>query len=199
MRLTVVLIVLCLSCSVYAVKLWPVFPSKNILTVLEANPTIGKLVRGVGSAALIFTLTCGNMSCGISPPYTGDKLYFMRSGLAYGGAVKQRLDDGTYLVKVNGTEQTTTISKSEIGGEYDPSFDERQREDCAVVLAGDRDEVKHRHGVLKRYYDDGYVEIRITQETMYNNDVVELHEPYTIFADKDAPLDKGGFVVGDFY
>ena len=196
MKLSVVLIVLFMSCGVYASKRWPV--SKNILTVLEANPTIGKIVRGVGSAALIFTLTCGNMSCGVYPS-VGEKLYFVRGGLAYGGVVKQRLDDGMYLVKVNGTNQTTTISKSEIGGEYDPSRDECRLEGSAVVLAGDRDGIKYRNGILKHYYEDGYVEIRITHETMHNDNVVELHEPYTIFVDEDASLHEGGFVIGDFY
>ena len=177
----------------------PVSSSKNIVSMLKENPIVGKLVRGAGYGVLTLAFCVNMMSCGLHAPYAGDKIYFLRDGLAYGGVVKKQLDDGTYLVKVNGTNQTTTISRSEIGGEYEPSREERLLEGSAVVVAGDRDGIKYRNGVLKRYYNDGYVEIRITHETMHNDNIVELHEPYTIFADEDAPLPKGGFVIGDFY
>ena len=196
-KLIVMLVVLCLSFNVYASKHLPASTSKNIVSILKESPALSKFWGGVGSAALIFILACGNMSCGMGTPYVGENLYFIRDGLAYGAEVTEYLPNNRYRVKVNGTNKTTTISKSEIEGKRARSW--FYTSDPSVVLAGNRAGIKYRHGVLKRHYDNDYVEIRITHETMHNDNVIELHEPYIIFVDKDASLEEGGFVYGDFY
>ena len=202
MKLTVLLIALCLSVSVYAGKRLPVLKSKDSVIVLKKNAFVSKLWRGVGITATAFVLTCGSMiGCGEidGDDYDyGDRVYFVRGGVAYAGMITQELDNDQYLVKVNGTNMQTTVDEDEISGVYDPDSDEYRLEGSGVVLAGNRDGVKYRHGVLKRFYDNEFVEIRITHETMHNDDLVELAEPYIIFVKEGASLQEGGFAFGDF-
>ena len=206
MKLSVVLMVLLLHSSVYAGIRLPARVAKNkSSTVLKENSFAHKLwhkaVRGAGITFAALVITCGGMSCSEfnDEDYDyGDRVYYVRGGKAYAGMVTRELDDDKYLVKVNGTNMQTTVDEQEISGVYNPDQEEFLLEGSAVVLIGDRDGVKYRNGVLKRYYDNDFVEIRITHETMYNDDLVELADPYIIFVNEDASLQDGGFAFGDF-
>lgn len=171
---------------------------KNHRALVSTNAVVAKFQRGVLAGTAAIVIACGSLGC--SEDYDrGDRVYFVRDGVAYGAEVQRELDDGDYLVRVNDTSTVTTVDKDEIAGEHDADGDERELEGARVVLDGDGDKIKYRRGILKRFYDNNYVEIRITHEVMFNDDVVKLAEPYTIFVRDDISLQEGGFEVGDFF
>ena len=226
MRLTVLLIVLCISWGAYAGKGLPASPSKNIMSRLQENPIVGKLVRGAGYGVLGFAFCVNMMSCGLHG-YVGENIYFYsrEQGKDYPGftnvstgVVERKLPEGgKYLVRLE-TGETTTIGKDEIVGVYAPSEEELKLEGYPVVVSPKAflgsesyanayfaqkkslgDGAKYGHGVLLYYYNNGFARIEVTHITTSEGSMVELENPFRFYINKDKKFKKGGFILGDVY
>ena len=128
----------------------------------------------------------------------GDRVYFSRDGLSYAGVVvKKFLGSGQYQVKITEADRVMLmmVTKDEIEGIHNPDTSSYLFEGQTVVLLGDRDEIRYRHGILRRVYNDNSAEIRIWREIGHDDDVVAIAKPYTIFVQRDIPLIEGGFVL----
>lgn len=174
-------------------------------TISVANSTVvDKLLPLLIAGAAAVMIACSTTGCSefeyqdYEYEYN-ERIYFLRNGLAYSGQVKKPLDDDRYVVQVNDTDERTTVSENDIRGRYAPNKKEYFLQGEAVLLEGNREGIKHRHGTIVRFYDDGYVEIRIIYETTFSDDHIELADPYTIFVDENLTLAEGGFVVGNFF
>lgn len=165
------------------------------------SPIVSKIQQRVGAGLLAITISCTLASCGtgiLGEDYDrGDHIYFVRDGVAYSGIVSHELDNDLYVIRnVNGTNMETTVAIDAIKGEYAKGSKLMGK---SVVLQGVADGVKYRHGNIRVVYDNDYVEIKITHQTMYNDDLIKLAEPYRVFVDRDASLQEGGFVIGDYF
>lgn len=174
---------------------------KQGIVLLTKSPIVSKIQQGVGAGLVAITISCSLASCGngiFGEEYEfGDHIYFVRDGVAYSGIVDRELDDGSYLIdSINGTNMRTTVAIDEIEGEYIPR---PTLEGQSVILQGISEGIKYRHGSIRVVYDNDYVEIKITHETMYNDDLIKLSEPYRVFVDRDASLQEGGFVIGNYF
>lgn len=168
---------------------------------ISKSPIVSKIQQKVASGLVAITISCTALSCGngiFGEGYSrGDNIYFVRNGLAYSGVVERDLGDDLYLIEnINGTNMQTTATIDEIEAQtvYQPELVGR-----TVVLEGIADGVKYRRGTIREVYENDYVEIRITHEIMYNNDLIRLSEPYRIFIDRERSLNEGGFVIGNFF
>ena len=134
----------------------------------------------------------------------GDHIYFIRDSIARSGTIQKKLDYNRYVVEIDSAgyaRATATVSGHDIIARYRPSETERSFEGENVLVAGDDKYVKYRHGTVVRFYDDGYVEIRVDQETPADGDGerTRLKRSYTIFVDGSLSLAEGGFVFGDSF
>ena len=132
----------------------------------------------------------------------GDHVYFVSDDVARSGTLQKYLGNSRYLVKIDSAgyaRSTATVSGHDIIAAYRPSEDEQSFEGANVLVASDSKRVKYRHGTILRFYDDGYVEIRVERETWTDGTQVVLRRSYTVFVDGSLSRAEGGFELGDAF
>lgn len=132
----------------------------------------------------------------------GEYVYFVHDSVAYSGTVLSDLGKYKYAINIDSAgyaRSTAAVSGHDIIAAYKPNEDEKRLEGESVLVAGDGRRVKYRNGTIVRFYDDGYVEIRVNSETHNDGLQIMLKRPYIIFVDGSLPLAEGGFDMGSSF